>query len=110
MTAAGSTVPLIPTRTPPDNAISIEPVAGGSATGLGSLLVPGLDLDVSGRIATGTRSAGNADGSGAAGANCRRHLNGMLAFRSCRRATIETEHYSFETTLRGSTTADAGAR
>lgn len=26
------------------------------------------------------------------------------------RATIETEHYSFETTLRGSTTADAGAR
>jgi hypothetical protein len=86
VTAAGSTAPLILTRTPPDKAISIDPAAG-----IGSAVVPEI-AGARGMISTGTRPAGaTAADLSTAPANCRRHLNSWLAFKSCRRATIETE-------------------
>jgi len=90
VTVAGSTAPLIRTRTPPLSAISIDPAADLSTAGFASIVGPEI-TGASGTIWTGTKPAGGTDDGGAMAMNRRRHLNSMLAFTSCRRATNATE-------------------
>jgi hypothetical protein len=81
---------LIRTRTPPLSAISIDPAADLSTAGFASIV--GSEITTaSGTIWTGTNPAGGTDDGGAMAVNRRRHLNSMLAFTSCWRATNATE-------------------
>ena len=60
VTAAGSTAPLIRTRTPPLSAISIDPAADLSTAGFASIVGPEI-TGASGTIWTGTKPAGGTD-------------------------------------------------